>query len=67
MHLITSRRHLNGSIDTNEDIHGTLHLVNIPRNINPFLIISSLSIQSLLKAIKPDLVHGHFFITFYCF
>ena len=66
VHLITSKRHLNGSIDYNKDIHGTLHLVNIPRNFNLFRIITSIySIYSLLRVIKPDLVHGHFFITLF--
>ena len=66
LHLITSNKHLNGSIDINEKISGTLHLINFPRNFNLLQIISSIcNIHSILRKLKPDLVHGHFFITLF--
>lgn len=66
LHLITSNKHLNGSIDNNLSIYGTLHLINFPRNFNFINIVSSIcNIISILRKIKPDLVHGHFFITLF--
>ena len=66
LHVITSNKHLNGSIDVNESIHGTLHLINFPRKFNLIQITSSIfNILSILRNIKPDLVHGHFFITLF--
>lgn len=64
VHLITSKRHLNGTVDSNTIIYGKLHSINFPRKFSLFKFISALfCIITILKEIKPDLVHGHFLIT----
>ena len=62
--IITSSQHLNGGFDSNHVVNGKLKLVNIPRNINFYdLLTSSIKILLILRKIKPDIVHGHFLIT----
>lgn len=64
VHLITSKRHLNGSIDSNTTIYGNLHIIDFPRKFNLFKFFPAIiRIILLLKKVNPDLIHGHFLIT----
>ena len=66
MHIATSPDHLSGISCYNAPINGAYHPIPFPRGANPIqFLIAAWHLKKLVKKIQPDLIHAHFFSSFF--